>query len=230
MDAVGARDPGLPQRPARDHHAAGPTRERDGLAGAYAPGLSFRPRLGADAAIRAARADGDATIGAAQQGDSASLTLFATGRGTRLAWRTFTWPSTHQLNLSVVDAITGAVLYRQSLTRDATGTATAWEFYPSDIVPAGANSANPVTFPVKDGTSLFGDNAWVYADVNDNNRANAGEEIPAVTGTDWSRPALLEHEDGSQNCTTARPCTWDSRRRSVGRRTWRRTAHRSCTT
>jgi len=92
----------------------------------------------------------------------------------------------------------------------ATGTATAWEFYPSDIVPAGANTANPVTFPVKDGTSLFGDNAWVYADVNDDNRANAGEEIPAASGTDWSRAALLNTTDGSQSCSTARPCTWDS--------------------
>jgi extracellular elastinolytic metalloproteinase len=171
---------------------------------------SFSPRLSTDAAIRAARADGDATIDAPQQGDSASLTLFPTGRGTRLAWQTYTWPSTQQLNLSVVDAVTGAVLYRQSLTSDATGTATAWEFYPSDIVPAGANTANPVTFPVKDGTSLFGDNAWVYADVNDDNRANAGEEIPAASGTDWSRAALLNTTDGSQSCSTARPCTWDS--------------------
>jgi extracellular elastinolytic metalloproteinase len=167
------------------------------------------PSIGSDEAIRAARADGGAEVPAGQRSDSASLVLFPTGRGARLAWKTFTWPSTQQLYLSVVDAATGAVLYRQSLTSDATGTATAWEFYPSDLVPIAASTANPVTFPVVDGTRLFGDNAHVWADVKDNNTPDPGEEIPAVTGTDWSMPAILNTSDSSQNCTTSRPCTWD---------------------
>ena len=96
------------------------------------------PSISSDAAISAARVDGGATVAAAQGSDSASLVLFPTGRGARLAWKTFTSPSTQQLYLSVVDASDGSVLYRQSLTSDATGTATAWEFYPSDLVPAAA--------------------------------------------------------------------------------------------
>jgi len=168
-----------------------------------------RPRISSAAAISAARVDGGARVRAEQKGDSAALTLFATGRGARLAWRTLTWPSTQRLNLSVVDAVSGVVLYRQNLTTDATGTATAWEFYPSDLLPGG-NVENPVTFPVKDGASLFGDNAWVYADVNDNNEADAGEEIAAISGTDWSKAVVLDATNASQNCTTARPCTWDS--------------------
>ena len=108
-----------------------------------------------------------------------------------------------------MDATTGAVLYRQSLSSDATGTATAWEFYPSDLVPAGANTANPVTFPVDDGTRLFGPNAHVWSDVKDNNKPDAGEEISAVSGTDWSMPAILNTSAASQGCTTSRPCTWD---------------------
>ena len=112
--------------------------------------------------------------------------------------------------MSVVDAAQRvAVLYRQSLTSDDTGTATAWEFYPSDLVPAGANVANPVTFPVDDGTRLNGDNAHVWADVKDNNKPDPGEEIPAVSGTDWSMPAILDTTNAAQNCTTSRPCTWD---------------------
>ena len=90
-----------------------------------------------------------------------------------------------------MDAATGAVLYRQSLSSDATGSATAWEFYPSDLVPAGANTANPVTFPVDDGTRLFGPNAHVWSDVKDNNKPDAGEETSAVSGTNWSMPAIL---------------------------------------
>ena len=65
------------------------------------------PRISSDAAIRAARVDGGAVVAAAQSADSASLVLFPTGRGARLAWKTFTWPSTQQLYLSVVDATTG---------------------------------------------------------------------------------------------------------------------------
>ncbi len=170
---------------------------------------SVVPRISSAAAIGAARVDGGARVAAAQGSDWASLVLFPTGRGARLAWKTFTWPSTQQLNLSVVDAATGAVLYRQSLSSDATGTATAWEFYPSDLVPAGASTANPVTFPVNDGTRLFGPNAHVWSDVKDNNKPDAGEEISAVSGTDWSMPAILNSSAASQGCTTSRPCTWD---------------------
>ena len=167
------------------------------------------PRISSAAAIGAARADGGARVAAAQDSDWASLVLFPTGRGARLAWETFTWPTTQQLNLSVVDATTGAVLYRQSLSSDATGTATAWEFYPSDRVPAGASTANPVTFPVDAGSRLFGPNAYVWADVKDNNKADPGEDISAVSGTDWSRPAILDTTTAGQLCTTSRPCTWD---------------------
>ncbi len=170
---------------------------------------STAPGIGSDAAISAARIDGGATVAAAQDSDSASLVLFPTGRGARPAWETLTWPNTQQLNLSVVDAATGTVLYRQSLSDDVTGIATAWEFYPSDQVPVGANVANPVTFPVVDGTRLNGDNAHVWADVKDNNKPDPGEEIPAVTGTDWSMPAILNTTNTAQNCSTSRPCTWD---------------------
>ena len=167
------------------------------------------PSIGSDDAIRAARVDGGATVVTAQSSDSASLVLFPTARGAQLAWKTFTWPNTQQLNLSVVDATDGSVLYRQSLTDDDTGTATAWEFYPSDLLPVAANTASPVTFPVNSGAKLSGSNAHVWADVKDNNKPDPGEEIPAVAGTDWSMPAILNTTDASQNCTTARPCTWD---------------------
>jgi extracellular elastinolytic metalloproteinase len=171
---------------------------------------STAPRISADAAIRSARTDAGALSAAGTPTDAATLILFPTGRGVRVAWRTLTWPSTQQLVLSVVDATTGSILYRQSLTSDVTGTATAWEFYPSDIVPVGASTANPVSFPVDDGTKLLGDNAYVWADVNDNNLPDAGEDIPAVTGTDWSKAAVLDTTTSAQNCSTARPCTWDA--------------------
>ena len=49
----------------------------------------------------------------------------------------------------------------------------------------------------------------MWADVKDNNKPDPGEEIPAVSGTDWSMPAILDTTNAAQNCTTSRPCTWD---------------------
>ena len=102
--------------------------------------------------------------------------MFATGRGSRLAWRTFTWPSTQQLNLSVVDAATGAVLYRQSLSRDATGSATAWEFYPATSCPRARTARTPSRsrwMPA----GLYGDNA-TGSDLNDNNSQTPAKRPP----------------------------------------------------
>src|SRR6185436_14867593 len=58
------------------------------------------PRISSAAAMGLARADGGARVAAARSSDWASLVLFPTGRGARLAWKTFTWPSTQQLTLS----------------------------------------------------------------------------------------------------------------------------------
>ncbi len=189
------------------------------------------PGIGSDEAISAARVDGGATVSAAQDSDSASLVLFPTGRSARLAWETLTWPNTQQLNLSVVDAATGAVLYRQSLSDDATGTATAWQFYPSDLVVPPANVASPVTFPVDDGTSLNGDNAHVWADVKDNNKPDPGEEIPAVIGNGLEHAGDPGHRRTRRRTAAPRGRARGTRTcRSAGRRTWRRTPRRSCTT
>jgi hypothetical protein len=146
--------------------------------------------------------------------------LFPTGRGARLAWRTLTWATTQELDLSVVDAANGAILYRQNLSdRESaapppppvTGTGSAWEFYPSDQVPAGANVQNPVTFQVFPGApTLSGPNAFVWADIKDNNKPDPNEMIPPVSGEDWSAAAVLDSTNSAQNCDSAHPCTWDS--------------------
>ena len=185
---------------------------------------SYRPAVSADSAIRIAR--GSSGMRTPQSNDGATLVLFPTGRGARVAWRTLTWATTQELDLSVVDAVTGTLLYRQNLTdhdsaappppTTVTGTGSAWEFYPSDQVPVGANVQQPVTFqvfspsPVPGIDTLFGPDALVWDDVRDNNKIDPGESVPAVTGTDWSVPAILDSTTAAQNCDTAHPCTWDA--------------------
>ena len=170
-----------------------------------------RPRIGSTGAIGAARRSVGASAAASRR-DTSTLVLFATGRGTRLAWRTITFVSSTEIDLSVVDAVTGGVLWRTNLVKsDAVGTGSAWGLTASSGVPNGGGTAAPVTFPVADGTALSGNNAHAWADINGDDLAQASEEVPAASGLDWSTyTAPLDTTTTSQNCTSLRPCTWDA--------------------
>jgi extracellular elastinolytic metalloproteinase len=169
------------------------------------------PQLGSIAAIDAARRSAGAQQPAAQREDTAKLVLFSTPRGARLAWETTTWIDPSFLALSAVDAQTGALLWRANLTRaDTAGTGQAVDMYPSGDLPNGGGDVHAVTFPVFDGSALSGNNAHVYADVNDDDHAAPKDEVPATTGTDWSGYVPgFDTTDASQNCSTHFYCTWD---------------------
>ena len=55
-------------------------------------------------------------------GDFARLVLFGSGRGTRLAWHVIYRASDRVHYDAVVDAGSGAVLFRQNLVKDAAAT------------------------------------------------------------------------------------------------------------
>lgn len=181
------------------------------VSGSPATGLSAPAapaRLGATAAVAAARS---AVGGSAvrEDADEAELVLFPTGRGGRLAWRTTTWVGDDAF-ISLIDADGGDVLWRMNLSRsDTTGTGVAFDYFPGADVPNGGGVEHPVTFPVVDGTALSGNNAHVFADVNDNGAADPSEEIPASSGVDWNYPVVLDTTTSGQNCSPAYPCTWD---------------------
>jgi extracellular elastinolytic metalloproteinase len=184
------------------------------VTGSPVHGLRVRsslPRLGSTEAIDAARRSAGAQDLAAQRTDTAKLVLFSTPRGATVSWETTTWVNPNFLALSVVDAQTGSVLWRANLTHaDAVGTGQAVDMYPSGDLPNGGGDVHPVTFPVFDGTALSGNNAHVYADVNDDNKVAPKDEVPASSGTDWSGyMPLFDTTDASQNCSTHFYCTWD---------------------
>ncbi len=171
-------------------------------------------RMSAGGAITSARhAVGSSAV---DERDTATLALFPTGRGARLAWTTTTYVSPAETDLSVVDAVSGAVLYRDNLT-DAgaptvqTGTAEAWEYYPSDAANNGSGVPQSVTFPVFDGSALFGPNAWVFRDIKDDSYPDPSDDVGASDGVlDWSGfTAPLDTTTANQNCSTTVACTWD---------------------
>jgi len=174
-------------------------------------GVGVRPpRIGAAGAIANARA----SVGASartQPGDEASLVWFHGARST-LAWQTLTRASWGETDLSVIDAATGAVLWRANLTSDLdrTGHGRAWKYYPSSKLSGGGGHQRGVRFPVRNGNRLFGNNAHVYSDIRDDNRPDPSDEVPARSGLNWDYDARLDDFRSGQNCTPSHQCTWNA--------------------
>ena len=92
---------------------------------------------------------------------------------------------------------------------DQTATALAWESYPSTAVANGGGTQQEVTFPVRGTGRLAGNNAHVYLDAFDDNRASSSDEIAASGGLDWSVPAVLNTTNLNQHCKPVHACTWN---------------------
>ncbi len=188
---------------------------------------STTPRLGPDAAVSAALRNAGAadtspgrTAGSKSDarrstvyasGNRASLVLFHDGSATRLAWQVNAQASSTGDYVSVVDASTGAILWRANMVSfaDQAGHGQAWEYYDSNLLAAGVGTQTSKAFPVANGTRLFGNNAHVYKDVNDDNTPVAGDEIPASSGLNWNYP-VDDTWPSFNNCDPRWACTWDS--------------------
>lgn len=150
--------------------------------------------------------------------DTAERVLFATPGGVRAAWRTVTM-SARRPAVHVIDALTGRVLFRQSITSDAdpapsaatpAATGVAFDYFPS--APKGGVT-KPVDFTAHgwlpaDATVLSGNNSHAYSDVNDNNKPNVSEEVGPSSGSAWNytlRPIAAPFSF----CGNPYPCTWN---------------------
>jgi hypothetical protein len=138
---------------------------------------------------------------------TATKTYFPLSSGVHLAWQMFL-SGRQGMYLSVVDAQNGQVLFRQSLTSDAKGS--VFENYPS--APNGGSqhtvSLSPYLFS---SNRLFGNNAWVYSDLNDNNQAGSNEEIGPNAQGNWTFPFTTFTNHVNSPCVAKYPCSWDSR-------------------
>ena len=203
------------------------------------PALGVRtttPHISAADAVRVALRDGGATKVAPGpvkwrsggvtrttgfgRGNRAGLVIFPTASGGRLGWLVNANATSTRSYIDVVDASTGDVLFRQNtVSFDSDATGKAWQYYPSDLLPAGTGSQATVHFPVDNtGSKLSGNNSHTYADIHDDivvpgGAVPAGAEIPATTtGTNpiWSYTASLDTSRFFGNCDPHWACTWDS--------------------
>ena len=166
-------------------------------------------------------------------GNRASLVDFPTASGGHIAWLVNAYPSSTASYIDVVDASSGQILLREDTTSfDVNSDAQAWQYYPSNLLPAGVGSQGLVHFPISgNGSALTGNNAHTYADPLDSiqvpgGTVPAGDEIPktgnTVEGyafnytptldngsTGWPGDSGDFHYFGLANCDPRWECTWD---------------------
>jgi hypothetical protein len=213
-DGVPAYDGELRVHLARDGRviaASGPP-----LGGLSLP--SATPRLTASQALAAAQSDVGAPAalprattrpGPEQRttfanGASARLVAFQAPSGDRLAWRVTVAGKDPYWFDEVIDAGGGQVLARRSLTRFVSN-ALVYDYYPgAPSATHDGGTAHPVDISrwlSPSATTLTGPDAHAYADVNDNDRADSGEEIGPSGGSDWLYPITPFFQGGCTNCT-----------------------------
>jgi subtilisin-like proprotein convertase family protein len=148
-------------------------------------------------------------------GDSASLVTLADPDGDHLAWKLIVAGKNPYIYEVLVDAASGAILHRASLTEFAT-SASVFKYHPGAAGAGG--TATSVTFPSgwlpASPTSLTGPNAHAYADRNPNNGINGDSETPPSSGSDFIYPVISQNSaaaSAGHSCPTAftTPCTWD---------------------
>ncbi len=137
------------------------------------------------------------------KGQSAKQVYFRTVRGTRLAYRTIVGSGSQQY-LSIVDATSGAILYRNSLVDYA--SAQVFDYYPA--APAGGTrrSASLDAWLPAGANTLNGPNVHAYSDIDDSDAASAAEEtVKDATG---NFNFAFSTFNGSA-CVKFVPCTWN---------------------
>ena len=196
---------------------------------------SAAPRLGAVEALRALQRDvgwsgrsassrgpaGVRRMTHFEGGDFARLVLFGSGRGTRLAWH-LTYRATDAEHYdAVVDADSGAVLFRQNLSRTRRPPRSSPATPPR--APRSRSTSNAWLARTTGATVLDGPFARAYSDVDDNNTLSPDEEIQS-TGGSFVFPFQAF---GGSDCTPTALCSWDPTHPPTrGRTTASRTASR----
>jgi subtilisin-like proprotein convertase family protein len=182
---------------------------------------STAPPLGPAAARAAAQRDlgvpvddGDPRIGTDparptvfDDGTRASLVTVADPSGDHLAWRLVVAGTDPYMYSVLVDAATGAVLARRSITRFAS-SASVTDAHPGIGSAHTVDLAPWLASPV---TSLTGPNAHAYADRTAPDGIGGDAETPPSAGADFLYPVTPVAAGAGQHCPTAfaEPCTWD---------------------
>jgi hypothetical protein len=146
-------------------------------------------------------------------GDFARLVVFGGAGAPRLAWHVTYAASSVENYDAVVDADSGAVLYRQNLTKFASN-ASVWSNFPGAGAPGGtAGTVDLTPYLAPSATTLTGPNAHAFSDVNDNDTADSGEETGHSSGTDFDYPFkdfTTTDTPADGGCLSSAKCSWNA--------------------
>ena len=186
-----------------------------GVSGGEAVAATFRDAGRSAAVPRALAAPrGTARMTSFAGGHRAALVLVATGRGVRLAWRVTADVDSDEVYASLVDAESGDVLASANKVAEADAIGEGWEYYP-DAASGGTAALSNWTqkgWLDEDATILDGPYARVFADLDDDDSVDAGEE---ATESDSIWDYNLNEETHAEGFCVPNPgftstCTWDS--------------------
>ncbi|WP_433377447.1 M36 family metallopeptidase [Actinoplanes sp. CA-142083] len=135
---------------------------------------------------------------------NAKLVWFQTASGPRLAWQTIVVDEGY---VHVIDAASGEVLYRRNTI--ANDTADVWTNYPGAPRGGQQKTTDITKWLPNNAPILSGNVAHVYSDVNDNNVADASEEVGPSGLRKWSYPFVDFNDEVGGLCSAAYPCSWD---------------------
>ena len=170
------------------------------------------------AALRKAVADARLTDPDLRPGASADRVWFLAPGGLRPAWLTYTEPGAAAAFEHVIDAATGATLYRRStINFDGTGHAYVHENYPGATGQSSGGGQHHVNlikrgFLLRKANFPKGKYATVWPDLNDDNKRQPRETTRLPRSLADARRMKLKAfktAPGELTCAKAYKCTWD---------------------
>jgi hypothetical protein len=186
----------------------------------HAPGAgSTVPRLGAAEAMAVLQRDvgsrrpvsvqappaGARRLTRFSTGDTARLVLFRAPSGTRLAWRLTLRAASTAAYHAVIDATTGALLYRANLVKFST-VQNVFRSHPGEADGSESFDLDPYIDDVQQGQDLVsGPYSYAYTDVDDDNSPAPQEQVSLAQTHDFV-PYTTPPELG---CSTSFQCAWN---------------------
>jgi len=167
--------------------------------------------VGAKAALpRASTSAGPQRATTFSNGDAARLVAFESPSGDRLAWRVTVAGKGPYVFDEAIDANTGALLARHSLT-DFAATADVFDYHPGAAVGGTQTPVDISRWLAASATTLTGPNAHAYADPNDDgNTDGAPVDIGPSGGGNWIYLQTPVLPASGQFCSSfTATCTWD---------------------
>jgi subtilisin-like proprotein convertase family protein len=142
--------------------------------------------------------------------DRANLVTLADPDGDHLAWKLTVAGDGPEVYEVLVDAASGAILTRHSLT-DFASNASVVENHPGDGTLHTVDLAAWLTLPVTATSGLTGPNAHAYADRVAPDGIGGDSEVPPSSGTNFVYPTVAKTAGSGQHCPAAFTtiCTWD---------------------